>query len=347
MEVGSGREALEQLGAKRFDVILSDVHMPDGDGIELLRSVRRIDLDIPVILISGNPDVATAATALEFGAFRYLTKPLDTEGVEKVIRLAARSHALARIRRQAMTIGGGSAGAVDRAGLEVRFEKALENLWVAFQPIVDAHSGALFGVEALMRSNEPSLPTPMAILDAAGQLTRLPMLGRRMRELTAIVVQDRIDVPSLFVNLHPDDLFDVQLLDASAPLTQIASRVILEVTERESLVSGPALTERLRRLRDLGFRIAVDDIGAGYSGLTSFADLTPEIVKIDMSLVRAIHTSRVKQQTVGALCRLCHEMGSLVVGEGVETVDERECLIELGCDLLQGYLIARPSRDLP
>jgi EAL domain-containing protein (putative c-di-GMP-specific phosphodiesterase class I) len=73
----------------------------------------------------------------------------------------------------------------------------------------------------------------------------------------------------------------------------------------------------------------------------------PEIVKIDMSLVRSIHTSTVKQRTVGALCTLCHEMGTFVVGEGVETEDERACLEALGCDLLQGYLIAKPSADLP
>ncbi len=348
VDVGSGREALAALGAKRCDVVLSDIHMPDGDGLELLRSVRRVDLDIPVILMSGKPDVATAATALEFGAFRYLTKPLETEAVEKVVRQAARAHALARIRREALSITGGrQSGAADRAGLEVRFDQALENLWMAFQPIVEARSGALFGVEALMRSPEPSLPTPPAMIDAAIKLDRLAVLARRTRMLAAVAVGPRPDIPSLFINLHPSDLFDINLLDTSVPLTQIASRVVLEVTERESLVTGVALIERLERLRELGYRIAVDDIGAGYSGLTSFTDLTPEIVKIDMSLVRAIHASTVKQRTVGALCTLCHEMGALVVGEGVETSDERDCLVSLGCDLLQGYLLARPARELP
>ena len=100
-------------------------------------------------------------------------------------------------------------------------------------------------------------------------------------------------------------------------------------------------------MRALGFRIAVDDIGAGYSGLTSFTDLTPEIVKIDMSLVRSIHTSKVKERTVRALCSLCHEIGTLVVGEGVETTAERDCLLALGCDLLQGYLIGKPNPVIP
>lgn len=348
VDVGTGRGALAMLGGKRFDVIVSDIHMPDGDGLELLRSVRRVDLDIPVILMSGRPDVETAATALELGAFRYLTKPVDASTVENLVRGAARAHALARIRREAMALtGGGEPGATDRAGLEVRFDQAMEKLWMAFQPIVEARSGALFGVEALMRSREPSIPTPPALLDVATQLKRLPVLGRRTRSLAGIAVTERGDIPSLFVNLHPADLLDVDLIDGAAPLTQIASRVILEVTEREALQTTPALTARLERIRELGFRIAVDDIGAGYSGLTNFTELTPEIVKLDMALVRSIHASTVKQRTVGALCALCHEMGTLVVGEGVETADERDCLLAIGCDLLQGYLIARPSSELP
>jgi EAL domain-containing protein (putative c-di-GMP-specific phosphodiesterase class I) len=88
-------------------------------------------------------------------------------------------------------------------------------------------------------------------------------------------------------------------------------------------------------------------IGAGYSGLTSFTMLTPEVVKLDMSLVRDVHTSSVKQRTIGALCGLCHDVGALVVGEGVETVEERDTLLALGCDLLQGYLIGRPDRAVP
>jgi EAL domain-containing protein (putative c-di-GMP-specific phosphodiesterase class I) len=151
----------------------------------------------------------------------------------------------------------------------------------------------------------------------------------------------------LFVNLHPDDLHDPDLIDRAAALTEIAPRVILEVTERASLDTSPALTERITQLRALGFRIAVDDIGAGYSGLTSFTELMPEVVKLDMALVRGVHANPLKQRTIRALCRLCHEVGTLVVGEGVETVEERATLVGLGCDLLQGYLIGRPKRELP
>ena len=347
VEVDNGKRAIAELEMTSFDVILSDLHMPDGTGLDLLRAARRVDLDVPVILMSGMPDVQTATQAVEYGVFRYLVKPLDMTELSTLVEHAARVHALARLRRDALSITGGNAAssAVDRAGLEVRFDQAFERLWMAFQPIVDPRTGALFGVEALVRSDEPSMPTPPALLDAATQLGRLPQLGRRVRALSAAAMASRPEDVSLFVNLHPDDLLDIELLDESAPLTQIASRVVLEVTERASLHRLHGLPERVQRLRALGFRLAVDDIGAGYSGLTSFTELTPEVVKLDMSFVRDIHLSALKQRTVSALCKLCHEVGCLVVGEGVETLDERDCLVSLGCDLVQGYLIGRPSRD--
>ncbi|HEY5933757.1 MAG TPA: EAL domain-containing protein [Kofleriaceae bacterium] len=343
--VESGFRAITALESQPFDVVVSDVHMPDGGGLDLLRAIRRVDLDVPVILISGEPSVAAAASAVEYGAFRYLTKPLENASFVKTVEHAARAHALARLRREAYHVSGAHGGAVDRAGLEVRFDGALDSMWMAYQPIVHADTGALFGVEALVRTNEPSLPHPHAFLDAATQLGRLPLVGRKIRARAAEMIAARTDGVALFVNLHPDDLLDVDLLDLGSPLAKIAKRVILEVTERASLDTSPALNERIARLRQLGFRLAVDDIGAGYSGLTSFTQLMPEVVKIDMSLVRDVHKSVLKQRTIGALCRLCRDVGTLVVGEGVETLEEREALVALGCDLLQGYLLGRPSRE--
>jgi EAL domain-containing protein (putative c-di-GMP-specific phosphodiesterase class I)/CheY-like chemotaxis protein len=347
VSVDSGTKAVEALEAAGFDVVVSDVQMPGGSGLDLLRAIRRIDLDVPVILITGNPSIAAAASAIEYGAFRYLTKPLDSDGFIKTIEHAARAHALARLRREAFSVSGAHAGVADRAGLEVRFDQAVDGMWMAFQPIVHASTGALFGVEALMRSCEPSIPNPLALLAAADELGMLGVLGRKVRALAATAfVPHNADV-TLFVNLHPDDLHDVDLVELSSPLSAIAPRVILEITERASLESSPRLTQRVAQLRELGFRLAVDDIGAGYSGLSSFTELTPEVVKIDMSIVRDVHRSALKQRTVHALCQLCHEVGTLVVAEGVETHDEREVLVQLGCDLLQGYLMGRPSRELP
>jgi EAL domain-containing protein (putative c-di-GMP-specific phosphodiesterase class I) len=296
--------------------------------------------------MSGLPDIISAAAAVEYGAFRYLTKPIDTELLVKLVRHAARAHELALVRREAFMVTGAHPGAADRAGLEVRLDQALEGLWMALQPIFDAKSGALFGVESLMRSSEVSMPSPQVILDAATELGRLPQLGRRVRALSAAAVAARTG-SVLFVNLHPDDLLDLDLIDEQAALTKIASRVVLEITERAALHSTPVLSARLARLRALGFRLAVDDIGAGYSGLSSFTELMPEVVKLDMALVRDVHHSAVKQKTIAALCKLCHEVGCQVVAEGVEALEEHECLVALDCDFLQGYLLGRPSSSRP
>jgi EAL domain-containing protein (putative c-di-GMP-specific phosphodiesterase class I) len=123
--------------------------------------------------------------------------------------------------------------------------------------------------------------------------------------------------------------------------------VVLEITERSSLDTVADLRSKVARLREMGFRIAVDDLGAGYAGLTSFALLEPEIVKLDMTLIRGVHQSRTRQKLIRSMTALCKDMGMLVVGEGVETLEERETLRELGCDLLQGYLFAKPGAAFP
>src|SRR4029079_10187530 len=107
-----------------------------------------------------------------------------------------------------------------------------------------------------------------------------------IRERAAQLIVSGTVPELLFMNVHPEDLTDDTLLDPHAPLSRVASRVVLEVTERASLEKMTGVAERIRGLRELGFRIALDDLGAGYAGLTSFATLTPDVVKVDMSLVR-------------------------------------------------------------
>jgi EAL domain-containing protein (putative c-di-GMP-specific phosphodiesterase class I) len=104
------------------------------------------------------------------------------------------------------------------------------------------------------------------------------------------------------------------------------------------------INRRVSVLRYLGFRIAVDDLGAGYAGLSSFTELDPSVAKLDMSLVRGIDTHARKQSIVRSMVALCAEMGIVVISEGVETPAERDTLLALGCDLLQGYLFAKPAR---
>jgi EAL domain-containing protein (putative c-di-GMP-specific phosphodiesterase class I) len=343
-----GRDAAALLASTAFDAIVSDIAMPYISGIELLRTVRAHDPDVPVILLTGVPDVATAVQAVEYGAFKYLTKPVDLALLEQTVARAIQLHGMARIKREALALAGaGALGAADGAALEASFQRALDGLWMAYQPIVRVADRGLFGYEALLRSTEAALPHPGAVLDAAERLNRLPELGRAARAAAAGPIAADEGRGVLFVNLHAIDLLDDTLLSAAEPLGALAHRVVLEITERASLSDVSDARARVSALRRMGFRIAIDDLGAGYAGLTSFATLEPEIVKLDMSLVRDIDKSATKQKLVRSVTTLCREMGMLVVAEGVETADERDALVALECDLLQGYLIARPGRPFP
>jgi EAL domain-containing protein (putative c-di-GMP-specific phosphodiesterase class I) len=343
----SAREAIRRVSAGGVHVVVSDISMPEMTGVELLRTIRAHDADLPVVLVTGLPAIDSATDAVEYGAFKYIVKPFEPEVLRLAVERARKLYRLARMKREALKLLGANAISADRAGLEASFDSALESLWMAFQPILRAGDHSVFGYEALLRTEEPTLIRPDLVVDAAERLSSLPRLGRKVRELAATAMLRADPNAALFINLHPLDLADEQLFDAMAPLSQIASRVILEVTERAAIEQVDAVERRVSQLRERGFRIAVDDLGAGYAGLSSFALLEPEIVKLDVSLLRDIDQSPVKQKLVASMTTLCKDMGFLVVAEGIETRAERDCVVALGCDLLQGFLFARPGRPFP
>lgn len=342
--VSDGKAASVAIENGAFDVIVTDISMPNVDGIELLRFLRVLDLDIPVILATGAPTLETAVQAVEHGAFHYLTKPIDGEQLVGAVRRAMRLKRMADLKRHALQLlAAMETGTGDKAGLEASFESAVSTLWMAYQPIVRSN-GQVFGYEALMRSNEPRLPHPGALLDAAERLGKIAALGRTVRERASAPFGGAPDDSLLFVNLHTRELLDDSLVDPASPLSKLASRTVLEITERAALHDVKNVRARVGDLRALGFRIAIDDLGAGYAGLTSFALLEPEFVKIDMSLVRDVDKQPLKQKLIGSIVHVCREMGMLVVCEGVETEQERSVLSDLGTDLLQGYLFGRPQK---
>jgi EAL domain-containing protein (putative c-di-GMP-specific phosphodiesterase class I) len=339
-----GREATELFEAEAFDVVVSDVHMPGYGGLEFLRRVRESDPDLPVIVMTGKPTLESSMKALEYGAFRYLFKPVEANTVAEVIELGARSYETAKLKRAAFEQQQENTKAVaERRQNESAFVSAVSKLWLAFQPIVSYKDRRVVGYEALMRSDEPTMRTPDRMLKVAEQLSKLDQLGRAIRGMAAATPLPP-DV-KLFVNLHARDLAGRDLFADSAPLSRIAERVVLEVTERASLDDVEGLDMRMGRLKSQGFQIAVDDLGAGYAGLSSLMYLQPHIAKIDMSLVRNIDQDPRKQSIIKSLVWLCRELGVDVVAEGVETVAERDGLVGLGCDLFQGYLFGRPSRE--
>ena len=192
----NGRQAIERFRGHAYDAVLSDLAMPDMDGLEFLRELRKFDLDVPVLIVTGAPSLESAVKALEYGAFRYITKPAKSEELHEALARAIRFHELARLRRLALSLVEQSGHALgDRASLEARFESAMATARIAFQPIVSwtppggggvrgaaAHPGADTAAPGpLHRRGRPPGPPARAGAGLPGQDRDGDRGGRRSR----------------------------------------------------------------------------------------------------------------------------------------------------------------------
>lgn len=341
-EAETGEIALQKLVPGGVEAVISDISMPGLSGVEMLKKLRTRDLDIPVVLLTGRPSLETAIEAVEGGALRYLRKPARSADIVETMDEAVRLSRLARWRRDALAVTKSQSQFVgDQASMEVAFEEALSDLWLAAQPIVGAKDGVVFGVELLARSISTRFTNIDKLIEAAEKLGRVTSFSQRVRQMAADV-----DVPpehALFVNVHSLDLDDEGLYSENNPLRYVGSKVILEVSERHPIDRIKNLKEKVSQLRDLGFWIAVDDMGAGYAGLNSFAVLRPNLVKLDMAIVRGIDQDPYRRTLVRSLVAMCGDFGIPLVAEGVETEGEKAVLVDLGCDYLQGFLCGKPK----
>jgi EAL domain-containing protein (putative c-di-GMP-specific phosphodiesterase class I)/CheY-like chemotaxis protein len=342
-----GRAAIAEVeNAKMpFDCVLSDVNMPGLDGFGLVRELRSRDDDLPVLLMTGDPSLHGAVRAIDQGAISYITKPFDQDVLAAAVARAARVHGVQRMRRRAESYARELYGETipDREALEGRFGNAIQQSWMAFQPIVDYTTKTIFAYEALLRTEEESLRRPDIFIATGERLDRIQQIGRTVRAAVAAAAATAPSNALLFVNVHGLELTDEELYSASSALAQHAKRVVLEITERTSIDPAVGPT-RVAMLRKLGYRIAVDDLGAGYAALGALASLEPEIVKLDMSLIRDLDRHTNKRRIVSAIAGLCRELGSRVIAEGVETEAERIACTDAGIELLQGFLFAKPAK---
>lgn len=346
--VAAAKEALESMEREHIDVVLSDIQMPDMSGVELLQKIRAKEPDVPVILMTGNPKVETAAKAVELGALLYLIKPIQPDYLRQMVTEACQRGVEARASRARLqSLPDQSATDPEQDRLSSAFDRAVAALRMHYQPICGAADGTIEGYEALFRSDSKELGNPGTMFPAAEKLNRVTELGRHIRRACADTLPKAPPSALLFVNLHARDIEDPSLLEPSSPLAQYADRVVLEITERAAVGDVRKMSKGVQTLRALGYKIAVDDLGAGYAGLTSFALLEPDFVKLDMSIVRDAHLSELKRKLIGSITTLCREMDIRVVAEGIETTDELSVIRDAGCDLLQGYLLARPGLPFP
>jgi EAL domain-containing protein (putative c-di-GMP-specific phosphodiesterase class I) len=215
----------------------------------------------------------------------------------------------------------------------------------AYQPIVDVQARAVYAHEALVRG--PAGEGAMTVLSQVTEANRYRFDQACRVKAIKGASELGMAVP-VSINFLPNAIYKPELcirttLEAARVHGFPVTNIIFEVTEGERIEDGPWFAEILREYRRLGFRTAIDDFGAGYAGMKLLADFQPDIIKIDMDIVRHVDTNRARQAIVRNLVRLCEEMGIEVIAEGIETPAERDLLRDAGIRLMQGYLFARPA----
>ncbi len=230
---------------------------------------------------------------------------------------------------------------------EAEFEELImgRGLSMAAQPIVDAKTRKIVAYEILGRANHPMLPhSPIELFELAQALGREVDLSAALRDFGVNRIAHRLDGRALFINAHPKETFSDTFLSSLESIRRSLPGVNIVVEIHESAVTD---IERLRKLANdlarLGIRFAYDDFGAGQARLLELADSPAHFVKFDMALVRGLHkASERKQKVVRDLVQMVVATGSVPLAEGIEDEEDAKLCIDMGFELIQGFLTGRP-----
>jgi EAL domain-containing protein (putative c-di-GMP-specific phosphodiesterase class I) len=219
---------------------------------------------------------------------------------------------------------------------------------MAFQPIVDITSRSVYAYEALVRGMNGE-----SAYSVLSQITAKNRYGfDQACRIRAIEWAARLrlhDTPArLSINFMPNAVYKPRTCINATLRTAKAvdfplDRLIFEITESEQVVNHAHLGDIIEQYRDMGFQTAIDDFGAGFSGLNLLAKFQPDVIKLDMELIRGIDADHVRRSIVASMLTICRDLNIVAIAEGIETTAERDALLELGVTLQQGYLFARPG----
>lgn len=228
-----------------------------------------------------------------------------------------------------------------------------EEIYTLFHPIVKLPDYKIVGYEALSRGpGQGEFERPDKLFKIAYQSDLTIELERLCRKKALAAAREMAPGRMLFLNVEPESVNDPDLRQIAASTLLLDSKltpdqIVLEITERSAIIDFSVFRSVLEYFRALGFKIAIDDAGAGYATLQSIIELKPDFLKIDMSLIRDIDTDNIKQQLVKALQRFGRETGVSVIAEGIETKAELRTLLDMGIDFGQGFVFAYPSEPFP
>lgn len=224
------------------------------------------------------------------------------------------------------------------------FSDVLDRIVMDWQPLYRGKDGTIYGFEALVRSDHSTVRTAAQILGLAESLGRELELERQILRACARDAGSPALTGKIMVNISVAMFMSEVLGTDEDPLLPIAHRVVLEVNEHGAIGAIDRVAAQSRRLRAAGYELALDDLGSGQDYLARLLALEPSVFKLDRLALAGCDSDPRKRRYVQAIVAMAHEEQGLVVAEGVERAEEAELAVALGCDLLQGYLLARPAR---
>ena len=245
--------------------------------------------------------------------------------------------------------------AVDAADRKARLQRIIdaEQVRTLVLPVVRLADAEIIGYEALSRGPEGGeFERPDKLFRVAYDSDLVVRLERLCRRTAISSAHELPEGRLLFINIEPESIADPELRDimftsllADAALTP--DRIVLEITERTAIVDFVTFRSTLEYLRSMGFAIAVDDAGAGYGSLQCLAEVRPEWLKVDMSLVRGVDTDKVRRHLIESIVQFCRDIGVSLIAEGIETEAERATLMDIGVMYGQGFLYGTPAPPFP
>jgi EAL domain-containing protein (putative c-di-GMP-specific phosphodiesterase class I)/CheY-like chemotaxis protein len=347
----TGEEAVAVCARLKPDVALMDVRMPGGGGIRAVTELRQRAPGTRVLVLSAYSDRGAVTEMLRAGAVGYLVKGTSIAEIRAAIERAANDEpslsqdvapiVVEELRNQ--LVRDGRRREEQRRRVE-RIERVLggEDLTIAFQPIVDVASRRPVGFEALARfGGDPPRPPDVWFADAeaVGLGVELELAALR----AALAAAERLPASAFVaINIGPAAAESDELAHHLGGVER-RRRTVLEITEHAPIADYDALASRLEPLRASGVRLAIDDAGAGFASLRHIVLLRPDFIKLDVSLTRDIDSDVARRALARGLTSFGTEIGTTIVGEGVETASELRTLQELGVRTAQGYFLGRPA----